>query len=363
MINKRQAILLVCICALSTKLQRLPNIVALGVANDGWLVLLALGLVDFLVLWLAIWFFRRFNAGGGLNYALKKTFGTFLTGFVFFVLSIYFIIKTIMPFEALHDLFANILFDQIDYWLFGIMLLFLIAYVAVRGLRVIGRQCEIFALLIGLGIVGVVALGLFSADLTRVLPIYVSNVPESLISEFIKDSVWFGDYILLFAITGLVSLKGNEKLGWNLAFPYAMVQVVIVPLCYAIYYSLYGNVAVLQPNAISTLTQFSLLRLDIGRVDWFLVLFEQIATLISASAYICISAFCFCYCFKIKKPAVLCVVFPIVIYLLDVTLFVNISSSVFLFREFTFVYILAVNILVPLLAFVATVAGKIRRAR
>ncbi|MBQ7453365.1 MAG: GerAB/ArcD/ProY family transporter, partial [Clostridia bacterium] len=327
-------------------------------AKDGWLVLLLLGIVDILMLLLAIWFFNRFN-GRGFVSLLQNAYGKFVAGLIFFVLFGYFVIKAIMPFEALHDLFANVLFDQVDYSIFGIMLLFVVAYVAVRGLRVIGRQCEIFTLLIGLGIVGVVALGMIDADFSRLFPIFASNSASAIIFETLKDAVWFGDYVLLFCLVGLVSLKQDEKIGWNLILPYGAI-VVIVPLCYAIYYAHYGNVAILQPNAISALTQFSLLRLDIGRVDWFLVLFEQISTIISASLYIFLAALFFCRCFKIQKTTIPAVVIAIAIYMLDVSIFVNINSSVFDFRKYTYIFMLAVNIIIPVFALIAGFANRKR---
>ena len=138
-------------------------------------------------------------------------------------------------------------------------------------------------------------------------------------------------------------------MGLNVFFAYFCAIFLIVPLACACYYSLYGNVVGYQTNAISSLTQFSLLELDIGRVDYFLVLFEQISTIISASAYLYFASLCFCKAFNITKLVWVALVVGTINYLLDIFVFRNASSSAMGYRDVLYVFMLIINFVVPLI--------------
>ena len=230
MINKRQIILLMFLCVLSTKLQRLPSIVCVMAGQDGWLVLLICGILDCLMLWLAIWFFNRHNKlKEGAFVVLKTSMGNFFARFLYFFVAVYFMAKTVLPFEAIRELFSSILFDKVNYVYFGILFVAVVVFVVNRGLRTIGREAEIYMPLVCVGLVGILVLGIASADMARVLPFF-STKANVIAGEILKCSPWFGDYIILFILTGLVDVKKGEKLGLNVFFAYFCAVFVIVPL-------------------------------------------------------------------------------------------------------------------------------------
>lgn len=332
MINKRQAILLILICAISTKIQRLPSMISLGVGRDAWIIVLALGLIDTIFLAFALWFFNRHNSTHSTFDVVKNSMGNFMGRIVCFALFLYFGLKSILPSEAIHDLFANVLFDTLDFKLFGLILLGVVVFGCIKGLRTMGRQCEIYAALIGVGIAGVLFLGFTNCRLERVFPMLENSV-LSLTVEAIKDNVWFGDFMILIYLTGKVSLNRDQKLGWNLVLPYFAVVCVIVPLSFVLFTSLYGNLAALQGNAISSLTQFSILALDIGRVGWFFVLFEQVSTVLAQSIFILMATDCFCKTFGIKSPVIPIWVLAAGLFMLDNFVFNNAEIESFRFRD------------------------------
>ena len=130
MVNKRQAILLILICAISTKIQRLPSMISLGVGRDAWLIVLALGLIDTIFLAFALWFFNRHNSTHLAFDVVKNSMGNFMGRVVCFALFLYFGLKSILPSEAIHDLFANVLFDTLDFKFFGLILLGVVVFVS-----------------------------------------------------------------------------------------------------------------------------------------------------------------------------------------------------------------------------------------
>ena len=212
MLNKRQAILLIFLCSLSTKLNRLPNIVCVMAGQDGWLILLLLGIIDCLMLLLALWFFARHNTKNeGTFIMVKNTAGNFFARFLYFLLAVYFMVKLVLPFEAIRQLFSSVLFDKVNYVYFGLLFLLVTVFVVNRGLRTIGREAEIYMPLVSIGVIGIVFLGITSANFNRLLPLFTTKV-NVIISEILKCAPWFGDYIILFVICGLVDIKKGDKI-------------------------------------------------------------------------------------------------------------------------------------------------------
>lgn len=346
MINRHQAIILIMICVLATKLQRLPSIISYSVGRDGWIVFIILGLLDLLYLSVSLWFFNRHNESTNLFEVLEKSVGKFFARLLILFLSVYFFIMAILPFAAIHDLFANILFDELNYTYFGLIFLFVVMFMALKGIQTLGRQGEIYVGIIGFGIIGVLLLSIPVTQIDRILPILDISASK-MIMEVIHDSLWFGDFMIIFFLTGMVNMRKKEKLGWRLFLPYSIIVLLIIPASYIVYYSIYNNLAGYQTNAISSLTQFSLLTLDIGRVDWFLVLFEQISTILSSSVFIFISATCLCKTFGIKKQTIPIILISIALFIIDVFVFVNMDLFIPRFREVVYMFCLFINYVLP----------------
>ena len=62
MINKRQLIILIFLCSMSTKFQRLFSLISAASQSDGWIVLTALGIVEVAFMAIAVAFFNKFNS-------------------------------------------------------------------------------------------------------------------------------------------------------------------------------------------------------------------------------------------------------------------------------------------------------------
>lgn len=336
MLNKRQAIILLTFTSLATKLQRLPSLISINSKQDGWLVLLILGLFDFLLLIVALWFITKFQQYD-LFEMLKQIFGNVVARICALLVAIYFFIKAVLPFEAIHDLFANNLFNQVDYHFFGIIFLVVVAFMAIKGLKNLGRQSELYLYHVIIGIVGVLILGGINTDFSNSLPMCQTDF-NILIMEILKSSLWFGDFIILFLFCGHIKIENVKKLWIEMMLSYFVVLIVIVPLFYWIFYARYQVLAGYQTNAISSLTQFSLLELDLGRIDWILVLLEQIATIICASLYILISGEKFSIVFNIKRKHLIMIIIAVLLFGLDIFVFRDLNSSAFAFMNMFYVF-------------------------
>ena len=76
---------------------------------------------------------------------------------------------------------------------------------------------------------------------------------------------------------------------------------LFVIFAFITYYGIYQEVTPLKRNWLTKVSQFALLSLDIGRLDWFLILFGELATIITAGVFVYCSAYCFQEVFQTKK--------------------------------------------------------------
>lgn len=285
-LTKRQAIFLTLICLLASKVQRLPSLVSVSMGRHGFLVFLVMGGIDIVMLLVCLLFNKL--AGRQTTYGvLKKTGGQWLAKTIYLGLAVYYFFNAILPYEAVHDLFGNILFDELSWGLYSLVLVFAVLFIASRGLKNLGRLSEIFFMLIVLSFATLLVFGASTTDFHRSLPL-TDISGSALLGTCFQYNVWFGDFLVIYMFVGRMK-EDDGKLGWPVILSFAVATIVLA-FTYMVFYGLYDNLSGEQNSLISSISQFALLDLDIGRIDWFFVLFFQFSTLISASTYIFLSA-------------------------------------------------------------------------
>ena len=169
-LTNKQTIYLLLICLIGTKFQRLPSFLS-DIAGKGfWVALLIYMIIDgfFLLLTLRI---LRLGNGATLYNIIENTIGKVFAKIIFVILGIYFFALTILPYEAIHEVFSDIIFDSLPWKYFALFLLIAMGAMVISGLRNIGRICQFFFYMILIGVVGLFLLGLSTSDLTAILPI------------------------------------------------------------------------------------------------------------------------------------------------------------------------------------------------
>ncbi len=323
-LTRFQAVCLLTICFVANKTQRLPSLISANVGRHGWIVNLILGGIELLMLCVLL-FTIKFSGGRTCYKLCENAGGKWFAKFVVFFFAIYFMLNALLPYEAVHEVFSNVLFDHLSWELYSLFIVFAIAFFASKGLVVIGRIGELFFVLILSSLILLVVLGGFTTSFVRVLPIF--DIDWSKIFETCYGfSLWFGDFIIMYLFMGRIKEDGKKK-DWIFVVSLA-VSVVLMSFAYVIFYGLYGLLSSEQTNAISAISQFSLLSLDIGRVDWFLVLFFEISTFISSGIYVFGASKFFSEVFETKSHKLFSVILPLVIYFLDIFIFKSIGQGV-----------------------------------
>lgn len=325
-LTKRQALFLIIICLFANKVQRLPSLVSTNVGRHGWMIFLIMGVLDILFLLLALLFNKR--AKNKTTYEIcKGAGGDWFAKIVYILFSVYFLANSLLPYEAVHDIFANILFDHLSWEIYSLVLALTILFLASKSLRNLGRIGELFFFIIAISFIILLVLGAVTTNYLRVLPVADINITEFL-DTCVHYNLWFGDFLIIYTFVGRVK-EDDGKLGWPIIITF-IVSTIVVSFTYIVFYGLYEHLSSNQNSLISAISQFSLLGLDIGRVDWFLVLFFQIGAVISSSTYLYLSGDCLKQVFGLKKNWIIIPILTFIIYAVDIFIFksVQIGASI-----------------------------------
>lgn len=348
-ITRRQAIILFLICTVSSKMQLLPCLLAGAAGKDLWCVLLFGAAID-LVFFALVITINKLCPNLTIHDMLRQTFGKVISGIIVFLFFSYFICTAVLPFEAVRDVFASNLFETIPWRIFAVFLLLCVGYLAYSGMRTIGRSAELYFPIIVCCILALIILGLTSTDFSRIFPLATINLTGTA-NNYFMHSIWFADYMILFVLTGRIK-PGETGLKYKDLLFFAGA-IVIYAAAYISLWGLYSVTASTQASLLSSISAFSLLNLDIGRVDWFLVLLSQIASVISCSTYIYCAADCV-YQITNKKNYGVCVIFTLIIlYLADIILFGNIDKGIVFYTRYTGIISFILQTSVPIICLIS----------
>lgn len=357
-LTERQSIYLLIICSLATKVQTLPSLIAGDLGRFGWLYFLVLGVIDVLFVLLALYINNMAN-GKTLYEMLEVTIGRLGAKIVSILFAGYFIFSAILPYEALHNVFANILFEDLSWPLFSILLVLAVFYLGSRGLKTIGRVSELYFRIIAICFIALLAISFSTASLNRLLPLRELNVGTFALTSF-NYSFWFGDFLLVLMFMGKVKQSKKLPLKMSLAF---ICEIILIVIAYIIFYGIYGNLTLYQNNMITDISEFSLLNLEIGRLDWFLMLGVQTSTIIACAVDIYLASYNFAKVFDIKKSYKVTIFAVAIVYLLDVFVFKNITNSAVVVSSISRWVALAVQYVLPIFILIVAVCYARKRNR
>ena len=353
-LTKRQAIFLILICLVANKMQRLPSLISSNIGRHGWLAFLVMGILDIVFLIITLSFNKK--ARGKTTYQIcENVGGNIYAKFIFALMAVYFLANSLLPYEAVHDLFANILFDQLSWNIYGIILALSVFFISSRGLKNLGRLGEIYFYLIGVSFLILLLLGSATTNYYHVLPFSDFNT-KSFIYTCLEYNLWFGDFIMIYIFVGKIKYD-KKPLGWPCIVAFT-VTVLLISFAYIVYYGLYENLSINQNSLISSISQFSLLTLDIGRIDWFFVLFFQISTVISSSVYIFLTAYCLKKIFNLKETVLMCFIIAIIIYLLDIFIFKSVQAGASIIASVSKYFALFMIIIFPIIMYITVLISN-----
>lgn len=348
-----QASLLISMCILSTKFQRFPTLLAQIYGRDGWIMLLLLLLVDMLFAVLIINLLVKFKDKTFFE-LLKEKLGKAGQVVVCILMTGFFFCKAFLTYKGSHEFFANVLFDKLSWKFFSLLLILLLIIMVFGGLNGIGRSAELYSFVVFGGLIACFALGLFSVNIQNLFPVFQLNFVKGS-KDLVKFFPWAGDFFILIIFMG--KIKIGEAPRRSMIISYALSCVAVV-LEYVLFYGINEHLSVFQSNALSAITQYSLIGLGIGRPDWFFVLFVFVSKLISCGFYCYSFSLCIGTIFGVRKSYLVEIVSISTLYIVDGFVIKNIEAGIGFFQGIACYYMAIVSFALSILLFIISFGAK-----
>ena len=322
---------------ISLKIQKLPCLIYDFLGKDSFVLYLLFMVIDLVLIILAFYLSKKLKV-----ITEQKLKGSRVMEFTIKVLAIfvsaYFLCQSILFYESIQDLFSHILFDNLSWKVFSLFLLSSMFFLASFKFENIGRVCEVFFALI---LCSLIVLGIFGGvhtDFSEVLPLQTIFKRDYLVP--LKNfNIWFGDFFLVLFLG--VYAKDIKLKYTILSYVLAILSATFFVIEFNGIFLLYSP---MQSSLISVISEQSLLGIDIGRFDWFLILISEFGTVIGASLCLCLSRRAISKTFpKFDKKIVLFILVA-VIYFTDTLYLIDVYTKKKFFFEFVANFALFIKI-------------------
>jgi hypothetical protein len=243
-------------------------------------------------------------------------------------MAVYFLSQCLLLYESIQNLFAHVLFYELPWTMFSLMLAGSVFYLAYTGIKNISLNFELFVGLIVVSYIVIAIFGGTKADFLSVLPFETIDF-KAIGKGLIDFNLWFGDFFL---VLFMGKFAEHIKLKWT-ALVY-IISMLFVSFLFVEFFGIYQNYTPMKPSLISVLSEQSMLGVNIGRVDWFFILFAEMGTILSAGACLFFARKSLSKAFpKIKKAWIL-IALIVAIYFIDIFYLVDIHTQKQLFIDF-----------------------------
>lgn len=354
-LTKRQAVILFALVTISIKLQRLPALISADFSRDSYIAFAVLFLLDFLFLLFILHVYQKMGDNTIYEYIEKNAGKCCLI--LFCILTIlFFMFKALLSFKQLHEFFANTLFNRLPWNVFSILFIALLILMVGNGLKNIGRNAEFYLFIMTFSLLGIVLLGVFVGDYYRLLPILDINIMEKS-PHLLKYLAWFLDPIVILFFAGHVKEdnKSNRGFIWT-----HLICSAFVVFGMATFYAINENMVEFQSNGLTSMTEFTLIRLGVGRPDWLLVLFVNISNVIVTAFLIWVVTESVVKIFNKKVNYAFSSVVLIVVYVMDEFVYKNLQTTVFITTNYASYFMLGYALIIPI--FVTLLKNKSKRS-
>ena len=323
----RQFYITLCLVVISLKVQKLPSLIAADLGKDSYLLVLAYLLINLLLIALAFFILKK-TEGSPFFGKTKSGFLNVLKKILSLCIVVYFLSQGLLLFEAIQNLFAHVLFYELPWTLFSLMLVFAVFYLAFTGIKNISLNFELYAVLIIISYIVISIFGGTKTDFESILPFQTIDFKQ-VAGGLIDFNLWFGDFFLV-----LIMGKHAKHIKFKWTALVYTIAMLFVSLLFVEFFGIYQDYTPMKPSLISVLSEQSMLGVNIGRVDWFFILFTEIGTILSAGVCLYFAKKCLEYVLPKTKPVWLLIGLMLVIYLVDIFYLVDIQKQVELFVDY-----------------------------
>ena len=222
---------------------------------------------------------------------ISRTMSKFVAITIYIILFIYFLLKSIITLQELHDYYIATLFQELNPFFFLLSLFLIMLFICQKPFRALGRALEVcfWPLLIGITFTLILPIG--DMEIINLLPICEDGV-YPIFNGLVHTAISFGDFLVLLIFMGRIS--------WDAKKPYKKVVIYMLSAVsfilnfYVVFIGCFGDTAVGQTLALGELPLHNANPGTIGRLEWITIIIWTVVLIIQAG----ILGKCSCDCLK-----------------------------------------------------------------
>lgn len=276
-ISTNQASLMICIFTIALKVSALPAIMFSFAGNDSYISCLLAIIFDFIGTVIIVNIMEK-HPNETFFSITKETLGKTFAIVIQVILLIYFIIRTILVLQELHDYFIATLFEELNPIYFLIILGLIMLYSTGKNFRTIGRLIELIFWPVAIAIAFTLIFPIKDLQIIKLLPVFEEGfVP--IYKGLARTTFAFGDYMILLIIMGKISFEKKSK---KKILIYTAGALTFILTFFIIFVGCFGDFALSQTLALSELPLHNTTPATIGKLEWLTISIWTIILLVNA---------------------------------------------------------------------------------
>lgn len=276
-ISTNQASLMICIFTIALKVSALPAIMFSFAGNDSYISCLLAIIFDFIGTVIIVNIMEK-HPNETFFSITKETMGKTFAIVIQVILLIYFIIRTILVLQELHDYFIATLFEELNPIYFLIILGLIMLYSTGKNFRTIGRLIELIFWPVAIAIAFTLIFPIKDLQIIKLLPVFEEGfVP--IYKGLARTTFAFGDYMILLIIMGKISFEKKSK---KKILVYTAGALSFILIFFIIFVGCFGDFALSQTLALSELPLHNTTPATIGKLEWLTISIWTIILLVNA---------------------------------------------------------------------------------
>lgn len=285
-ITTRQAILIIFIVMVSTKLVALPSIISYNMGANAWFVFAMSFVIDFVFLLLFLSINSKLNMP--LLTFVRLRFGKVISTIFAVLVGIMMLFKTIQILVATYLYFSELIYVEINRVIFICSLAVLVYYFGSRYMQSLARSVEIVIFVVAGSLVLSLILSLKSINLENLLPFLNINFYTTT-KTMLFHNLWFGDFWLMFFFVGNIQKQKNTNRRIIIGY---LISAIVVLVFVAVFTCTFDHIAPIFRVCIIDITEVSPRLLDQARFSWLVNFTFPIALIYAMGIYSNCSVIC-----------------------------------------------------------------------
>jgi len=325
------------------------SIQAKFVGNDSVITALIAGIIN-LGLALLICYVIHKNPGKSFLDIIKNLTGETVAKIILFLLGIVFLFKIVLIDYQITFLLHDSIYTEISWDLFTIPVYFILAFIAIKGIRAIARTYQMVVPLSLLMFVAVLLLSLNNANFENLLPL-LDHTPSEFINALTYILSQSCSFIFLF--TFMENVAYTSKGYYKKIIPTILIILILIESFYILFIAVMGNFAPFVKESLIKMTQFRDSSFGYFKIDIFASLFW--IPLIILQDALCVYSISYCLKQSLNIPSYIsCIGTVLFLYIIEFIPQINNQTVSYIYFEMISFYVLAFVLLLPVLLVIAS---------